>query len=224
MMEWGRPIICATSMARLRPGMPAIMRYVGCAVAASNSIDAFTMRLSLTAKLFSAERCVVTIISAPVSRRCSITAVAIADPSSGSVPDPSSSSSTSERSVTRSRTRRRRTRYAENVERCSSTLWSSPIRTWKSSTIGMWFRPRRHRQSAHGHGHEQSGRFQRDRLAAGVRTADDERGAVAIELDRNRDDLAVRRLFAECLRARRRETFIEQRMASVDDFAGCDRR
>ena len=56
MIEEGRPIICATSMARLRPGMPAIIRYVGCAVAASNSIDALTMRVSLTAKLFSAEK------------------------------------------------------------------------------------------------------------------------------------------------------------------------
>ena len=80
------------------------------------------MRASFTAKLFSAERCVVTIINAPVASRCSITAVAIADPSSGSVPEPSSSSNTSDRTVAFSRTRRRRTRYAENVERCSRTL------------------------------------------------------------------------------------------------------
>ena len=110
MTEEGSPIMFATSMARLRPGIPLIMRYVGWAVAASNSIDAFTIRPSLTAKLFSAERWVVTIISEPASSRCSITAAASAAPSSGSVPEPSSSSSTSERDVAAASTRLRRTR------------------------------------------------------------------------------------------------------------------
>src|ERR1051326_6995856 len=137
MIGAGRPIIFATSMARLRPGMPVIMRYVGCPVAESNSIDALTMCESFTANVVSAERCVVTIISAPIFSKCSITAAASAAPSSGSVPDPSSSSSTSERSVALSSTRLRRTRYAEKVERCSSSDWSSPMSTWKASTIGM---------------------------------------------------------------------------------------
>src|SRR6266404_5730737 len=71
------------------------------------------------------------------SRRASSswTAWASAAPSSGSVPAPSSSSSTRERPSTRSSTSRSCLTNAENVERFSATLWSSPTmaKTWEKT-------------------------------------------------------------------------------------------
>ena len=72
---------------------------------------------------------------------------------------------------------------------------------------------------AAGLGHERAEpeRLERDGLAAGVRTGDDERRCVRVEIDGERDDPAITWLFSERFLSRGRESLVEQRMASVED-------
>ena len=126
------------------------------------------------------------ITRAPRAASDSRIAWARAAPSSGSVPAPSSSRSTSERSSAAASISRTCVTNAENVERCSATLWSSPTMANTPSKTGRREpSSRRHVAADLGHEGAQRQRLEGHRLAARVRAGDQEQGARRAESSRS---------------------------------------
>ena len=138
--------------------------------------------------VFTASKCVVAITRAPRCRKCWTIAVASAPPSLGSVPVPTSSSRTSAGSC---RSRSIETRFVmcdEKVLRLASIDCSSPMSANTERNTGSFATAAGRCRPGLRHQREQPRGLERDCLAAGVRTGDQQHPVRRIEqhVDRHR--------------------------------------